>query len=51
MNYIQQVNFYWNKHEEHSLSAVDIATYFYILKYANAKSWRNPVEIRNSILQ
>jgi len=53
MNYIKQLNFFWQKHEEHSLQALDFATYGLLLKWANngsGKDWKNPLRIRNSTI-
>lgn len=40
MNYIEQINGFWEKSENDNLSGSDIAVYFYLLHYANRLSWK-----------
>jgi len=48
MNYIKQINHYWEKHQEFSLSGREFALYGYLLKRSNSAGWQNPIEIWNS---
>ncbi len=48
MNYIKQINHYWQKHDECSLSHHECALYMYLLRRCNLLGWQNPVEIWNS---
>ena len=42
MNYIEQINGFWNKSEESDLTGLDIAVYMSLLKYCNRLNWLNP---------
>jgi hypothetical protein len=42
MNYIEQINGFWDKAESDDLSASDVAVYFALLNYCNRLSWLNP---------
>lgn len=42
MNYIEQINGFWNKSEEADLTGLDIAVYMALLKYCNRLNWLNP---------
>lgn len=51
MNYIKQINSFWEKAEEHSFGAGEIAMYMYLLHSSNVQAWKNPVIKPNAILQ
>lgn len=51
MNYIKQINFFWDKARRHSLGAGEIAMYMYLLHVSNAHDWENPVMEPNATLQ
>ncbi len=51
MNYIKQINFFWEKSKRHSLGAGDIAMYMYLLHTSNGHGWENPVMEPNATLQ
>lgn len=42
MNYIEQINGFWNKSENSDLTGLDIAVYMSLLKYCNRLNWLNP---------
>lgn len=42
MNYIELINQFWRLNEEHSFTANEVATYFYLLNTANKLGWKNP---------
>jgi len=42
MNYIEQINGFWNKSEDSDLTGLDIAVYMSLLKYCNRLNWLNP---------
>lgn len=42
MNYIEQINGFWNKSEESDITGLDIAVYMSLLKYCNRLNWLNP---------
>ena len=42
MNYIEQINGFWNKSEDLDLTGLDIAVYMSLLKYCNRLNWLNP---------
>jgi predicted transcriptional regulator len=42
INYIEQINGFWEKNEDINLKSTDIAVYFAILKYSNDLRWANP---------
>lgn len=41
MNYIEQINGFWEKSEDDDLSGVDISVYFSLLNYANKLAWKD----------
>lgn len=42
MNYIEQINGFWEKSRTDDLTAIDISTYMSILDYCNSLGWMNP---------
>jgi predicted transcriptional regulator len=48
MNYIELINFFWRKHEEHLFGPTEIALYFHLLDISNKCNWTNPFKRRNT---
>ena len=42
MNYIEQINGFWDKSRTDDLTAIDVSTYMSILDYCNSLGWMNP---------
>ena len=50
MTYIDIINYFWLKDEEHNFSPNEVTLYFYILKTANRNHWKNPVGLSNTFV-
>lgn len=50
MNYIEQINHFWHKHEEHMFGSTEIALYFHLLNICNKCNWVNPFKRRNTLI-
>ena len=50
MNYIELINQFWQLNEEHSFTANEVATYFYLLNTANKLGWKNPFNQSNGYI-
>ena len=48
MNYIDQINLFWRKHEEDMFGPTEIALYFHLLDISNKSNWTNPFKRRNT---
>lgn len=48
MNYIELINNFWRKHEEHPIGTVAGLLYFHLLDVSNKQSWRNPFKRQNT---
>ncbi len=48
-SYIDLINNFWQKDNEHNFSTNEVALYFYILKSANAARWKNPIGLSNAM--
>ncbi len=47
MNYIEQINGFWQKDTEFNFTDKEIALYFYLLKISNSIGWKNPFGLSN----
>jgi len=48
MNYIELINNFWRKHEEHPFGTVAGLLYFHLLDVSNKQNWRNPFKRQNT---
>jgi len=44
MNYITQLNTFWDLYDEYNLNVTDIALYTYLLRVCNRANWANPIK-------
>lgn len=51
MNYISQINAFWNWRKLHELASKQADLYFAILDCSNSCGWKNPFTAPNSTLQ
>jgi DNA-binding HxlR family transcriptional regulator len=51
LNYLLQILFFWQKHEEHLFSVTEVALYFYLLEVCNKCHWKNPFKRNNAKVQ
>ena len=48
MNYIELINHFWRKHDEHPFGTVAGLLYFHLLDVSNKQNWRNPFKRQNT---
>lgn len=48
MNYIAQIRYFWQLHEEHTFTPAEIALYFHLLEICNICRWKNPFKRNNA---
>jgi len=48
VNYIELINNFWRKHEEHPFGTVAGLLYFHLLDVSNKQNWRNPFKRQNT---
>lgn len=50
MNYIELINLFWSRYDEHELSATDALLYFHLMDICNKCNWCNPFKRRNTVV-
>lgn len=50
MNYVELINWFWEKDLEYNFSDKEIALYSYLLKVSNSISWKNPFGQSNDMI-